>query len=175
MPLPHANLEGRSGLPRLLERPVDVNYGLNATGIAFGILQAHVGMSWLLVEERGFWPALSVTNRVFLAANVLGVGDRAPGSVGFWGADQLELTASYLFGQQLVYAGLGQYFDFQSPRLLLTPSLGVVVDPGAVDGWRLFIEGRYFAINQTKELVTVRWVPESRGALGVAMGLSYTF
>ena len=175
IPLPMANLEGRSGLPRLLDRPLDVNYGLNTTALAFGIVQGHLGASYLLVQEEGFRPALTLTNRLFLATNFPVASQRAPDSGGVWAADQIELTASYLLGNHLLYAGLGQYFDFTSPRLLLTPSLGILLAPGQAQRWRFSAEARYFAVNQINAFDAVRWAPEARGALGVGLGLSYTF
>lgn len=175
LPLPNAVIEGRSGLTYLNKRPLDLNYGLNATAIALGILQVHVGASWLLVGQRGAWPALSVTNRLFFGANILTTEDKAPGSTGAWGADQLELTASYMFGRQLVYLSLAEYLDFGAPDLLLTPALGTELDFGEKGGVKLGIEARYFAVNKRRDVRAVNWFPGSRGALGVGLGISYAF
>ena len=175
LPLPMTNLEYRRGARTLWDRPVDGSGGLNLTGLAFGVLQGHVGSTYLLVDEVGYFPALSMTNRLYFGTNVLASSSRAPGSTGFWGTHQVELVASRYLGQHLVYLGLGQYTDFGSPRLLLTPSFGFLFDPGAQRGWKFSVEGRYFAVNQRSELITIRWATEERGALGFGLGVSYGF
>ena len=42
-PMPNLNVEGRSGVTSFMDRPVELNYGLNVTGIAFGLGSAHIG------------------------------------------------------------------------------------------------------------------------------------
>ena len=176
IPLPNAVVEGRHGVTTVAERPLDVNYGLNLTGTAFGILQVHVGASYLIMAQKGSVPALSVSNRIFIASNLLGAADKADPDAKFWAADQLEITASWLLGDHLVYVGLGQYFDFGNPALTLTPSVGADFDPGETGGFRLHTELRYYAINQPHEVAAVTWVfPESVGALGFNFGFSYAF
>ena len=81
------------------------------------------------MAQKGSAPALSVSNRLFIASNLLGAGDKADPDAKFWAADQLELTASWLHGDHLLYVGLGQYFD-QKSRTHLTPSVGADFDPG---------------------------------------------
>lgn len=175
IPLPNAILEGRSGVGYIVERPIDLNYGLNLTAIGFGVAQLHLGASWLMFDQRGAIPALAVTDRLFVATNALTPQDKAPGSKQAWASDQIELSASWLLGQQLLYVSLSQYTDFGLPRLLLTPALGVMFDFGERDGFKLMLEGRYYAINQRKELTTIRWATDPRGALGVGIGVSYAF
>ena len=176
IPLPNAVVEGRHGVATIAERPLDINYGLNLTGTAFGILQVHVGTSYLIMAQKGSAPALSVSNRLFIASNLLGAGDKADPDTKFWAADQLELTASWLLGDHLLYVGLGQYFDFGNPALTLTPSVGADFDPGERGGFRLHTELRYYAINQPHKVAAVTWVfPESVGALGFNFGFSYAF
>ena len=175
VPLPNAILEGRSGLGYLRLRPLDLNYGLNATALAFGIAQLHVGASWLMLDQEGARPALSLTNRLFLATNALTPQDKAPGAKRAWGADQVELSASYLLGTQLVYLSLSQYVDFGLPQWVLTPALGAMFDFGRREGVKLMLEARYYGLNLTKEFTTVQWTTGPRGALGVGLGLSYAF
>ncbi|MEM1350628.1 MAG: hypothetical protein AAGI01_18850, partial [Myxococcota bacterium] len=113
LPVPNAVVEGRSGVSTLNSRPLDVNYGLNLTALPFGVFQAHVGASYLMLEQKGATPAVSVTDRFFLATNPLGVIGELPRSLGFWATNQLEFTASWMLGQQLLYIGIGQYTDFR--------------------------------------------------------------
>ena len=129
VPLPNAVLEGRHGITKVNERPLDVNYGLNLTAVAFGIVQMHVGASFLLAMQDGARPAISLSNRLFVATNLLGASDKVDPNAKFWASDQLEITASWLLGDHLVYVGLGQYFDFGNVELTLTPSLGAEFDP----------------------------------------------
>lgn len=175
VPLPGAVLEGRSGLTYLANKPVDLNYGINATAIGFGIAQLHLGASWLMLDQDGARPALSVTNRLFVGTNALTPQDKAPGTKQAWGADQLEVSASYLLGQQLVYLSIAQYTDFGLPDLLLTPALGAMFDFGELNGFKLMLEARYYAINKKKSLTTVEWSSAPRGGLGVGVGFSYAF
>lgn len=176
VPLPQVTLEGRSGLARPLDRPLDVNYGLGATALAFGIAQLHVGASWLLLDQLTKWaPALAITDRVFFATNYVSPADKVPGTRGVWGANQIELAASWALGQQLVYVSLAEYLDFGAPDLLLTPALGAQLDWGDPGGIALQFEGRWFAINKRTPIDTVQWWPDGRGALGVSIGVSYLF
>lgn len=176
IPLPNAIVEGRHGVTTVAERPLDINYGLNLTATAFGILQVHVGASYLIMPQDEASPALSVSNRLFLASNFLGAGDKADPDAKFWAANQLEFTASWLLGDHLLYVGLGQYIDFGNPELTLTPSLGADFDPGETGGFRIHTEVRYYAINQPHEVSAVKWVvPETAGALGFNFGFSYGF
>ncbi len=175
IPLPNAVVEGRSGIRYIRLKPLDINYGLNVTAAAFGIAQLHLGTSYLLLDENGFIPALSMTNRLFVATNALTPQDKAPGTKQAWGAHQLAFTASYMIKNQLIYLGLDQYTDFGLPQLLLTPSLGVEFDPGHAKDLKFHLEARYYAINKTKSLDTVEWTTHPRGAFGFGLGLSYTF
>ena len=176
VPLPNAIVEGRSGIATLRNRPLDLQYGLNATAIGFGIAQLHLGASYLLLEQENAIPAISLTNRIFFATNALTPQDKAPGTKQAWGAHQLELTASYLVKGQLLYLGVSQYTDLGYPQLLLSPALGVQFDPGEKKrGIQFLLEARYYAVNQTKELTTVSWTSAPRGAIGVGFGLSYKF
>jgi hypothetical protein len=176
VPLPNTVLEVRHGLPHLAQRPFEIGYGLNATALAFGVIQGHVGASWLLIDQSGAAPALAVTNRVFAATNLLGLPTRYDAVPQAWAADQLELTASWLAGQQLPYVSLSQYLDFGSPQLALTPAVGVVWDFREPDrGLTLQTEARWYAVNQTLFYDIVDRYPAHQGALGITVGLGMTF
>ncbi len=176
IPLPMVNLEGRSGITRLAHRPLDANYGLNLTPLAFGVLQGHVGSSWLIAPENGWLPSLSVTERIFFAANVFGRGEDAPGAFGLWGMNQLEIDVAHNIGEHFMWwAGLAQYLDFSDPALLLTPVLGLWFDPGGPGGLGVGIEGRWYAINRKPAVDTIDWKPGPNGAVGLALMVSYVF
>lgn len=176
IPIPSLVLEGRSGVTEVLERPLDVNYGLNATGLPFGILQVHAGTSWLALDQRGAVPALSVGARLYFANNLMAMGGKAEGSEAvFWLNNQWEVTGSWLVGQQLLYLGLAQYLDFGNPALTLTPFVGASFDPGAAGGLKIQVEARWFAVNQAPTYDAIRWFPETTGSLGGSLGVSYVF
>ena len=175
IPLPNMVFEGRSGLGTLSDKPYDINYGLNATALAFGIVQGHVGASWLMLKQSDAIPALSLTNRIYGAANFFNRADKFDDSVNFWGAHELEVTASWDWNQHLIYTGLAQYTDFGLPDLLLSPFVGTSFDHGDKDAFKWELELRWYAINATKELVNVNWFPETNGSLGINLGVSYAF
>ncbi len=175
LPLPNAIVEGKHGVVTLLERDLEINYGLNLTGLAFGVIQAHVGGAWELLAQDGWIPALSISNRVFLATNPLWLGPpRSETAVGFWGANQTELLASWKPGGQLLYTGIAQYLDFGAPSLLLTPILGTELDFG-LGGFRLQLEARYFALGRSTQATNLVWFPGGSGALGFSIGFGYHF
>ena len=166
IPLPNAVVEARHGLTRVADRPLDLSYGLNVTPLAFGLLQGHVGSSWLLFDQHGAAPALSLTDRVFFAV------DPAPQA---WAANQLEVTASWLAGNQLVYVSLSQYLDLPRPSLVLTPAVGAPLDPGEPGGLFVQPEVRYYGANLANDLNTIPWIPDGVGALGISIGLGSRF
>ncbi len=170
LPLPNAVLEGRSGLPRLLDRELDVNYGVNLSAIAFGQAGVHVGASWLLLEQQGWRPALSVSDRVYLYTNAF---DRTKAQREWWAATQVELTASYALGSHLVYFGAAEALDFRNPRLLLSPFIGLQAAP-ASDRVRFQLEARWHAMNALPEAQNVDWITPGRGAIGLNAGVAVT-
>jgi hypothetical protein len=175
IPLPNVIVQGRSGVAAPLDRPLDVNYGLNLTGLPFGLLYGHVGASWLLAHQNGAIPAVSFTDRIWFGTNVIGLGDRADKTPSGWGANQFEVDVSWMIGEQMIYVGLAQYVDFQSPALTLTPTLGATfdADPAKPGGVRLHLETRWFGANQRTGLDAVRWVGHPQGIFGASFGVSY--
>ncbi len=175
IPVPNLNLQGRHGLAKPLDRNLDIAYGLNLTALPFGILQGHVGVNWMLIHQNKAAPALAVTYNQFFATNGPGLPNKPRGEPGGWAANQIELNFSWLLNQQLIYAGIAQYFDFGSPNLTLTPSVGVVLDtsPKKDGGLRVHFDFRWYAVNQRDEYVTIRWVPPRQGAFGFGGGLSF--
>lgn len=170
LPLPNATLEGRSGLPRLLDREVDLNYGVNLTAIAFGQAGVHVGASWLLLDQQGWRPALSVSDRVYFYTNVL---DRTKATREWWAATQIELTASYALGSHLLYFGAAEALDFRNPGLLLSPFVGLQAATKS-DRVRFQLEGRWHAVNALPEAYNIDWISPGRGAIGVNAGVAVT-
>jgi hypothetical protein len=175
IPLPNVVVEGRHGVAELGTRPLDVGWGLNATALAFGIVSVHGGGSVLLAHQSGALPAVSVGNRLWLASNVLGTASRPDPVQQLWAADQLEVTASWLAGNQLPYLSLSEYLDFGNPALTLTPAAGCVFDFREPGGVVLQTEVRWYGLGVPDAASTVDWVPGSTGVLGVSVGLSKRF
>ncbi len=168
IPTPNAIVSFRSGLKPLWNRPFEIDYGFNLTAAAFGIGQTHVGVSWQLVKQAGWRPAITGTGRLFLATD----------AETFWSAKQEELLASWLFGQQLLYVGIGNYVElatWQERMIRLTPVVGLSLDPFAKDGFRFQLEWRWFAVNEEPETEAIEWIPADRGAYGLSFGFSYLF
>lgn len=177
LPIPLMNLQGRHGLPQLAKRNIDLTYGLNLIGLPFGILQGHVGMGWMLIEQRGAAPAFTISDKQFFATNALGLARKPAAKAEGWGANQVGIDFSWEIHRQVIYAGLTQYFDFGNPALTLTPSFGAVFDtsPETDGGLKMHVDFRWFAINQTDRYDAIRWFPRPQGAFGFGVGLSYVF
>ncbi|MDF1565897.1 MAG: hypothetical protein P1V51_22875 [Deltaproteobacteria bacterium] len=171
LPIPSANLQGRSGLPALAGRPFDLDYGLGLTPLAFGIVQGHVGAGWGLLEEKGALPALTPRLRLFWGVALPGGEGDAEGINGLWGTFELALLASWSFGSKhLLVVGLSDYLDPAYPSLMLTPTIGGRLALG--ERWALELDVRYFSINRRPDARTVVWFPGGTGALGAAISIS---
>lgn len=172
IPLPNLIVEGRSGLKPLAGRPLDVNYGLNLTGMAFGVVGLHAGGNWQLVEQDGPIPRLTVSDRLWLYNNYLDLR-KDSSQRRLWVVDQIEVTGSYSIDRSLVYFGFAEYLDFSMPELVFTPFLGTELRPSARVG--LQVEARYFGANQVKSVETVTWLSPGPGAIGLLLGFRYDF
>lgn len=177
LPLPNVVVEGRSGVASLADRPLDLNYGLNLTALPFGILQTHLGAGWLVAKPDGAIPALSWTNRFWMAANLFGAPTREVPRVDAWGAWQTQVDVSWDVGPHLVGFGLAQYTEFQEPVLTLTPRVGATfdTDPKRPDGVRLHVDAHWFGANQRRIARPVQFVGGGQGLVGVTLGVSYLF
>lgn len=172
IPLPNAVLEGRHGLPELASRPLDVHYGTNLTGWAYGVASVHAGASWMVVEPSGYRPALTVSDRLYFATNAIDARKPDPGA---WAMNQVELTTSWELRGQLVYLGLAQNLDFRDPRPLFSPFVGVGLDFGRPGGFGLQVEGRCLSPLLAPESTAVKWVHCGRGVVGANVGLTWRF
>lgn len=176
VPLPNAVVQGRSGVAELGGRPLDIDYGVNATAAAFYIAQGHLGVSHLLLDQNGAAPALAFTNRFWFGLDIPH-GDQLEGPPHALFIDQLEVNASWDLDGQLLHVGLAQYLDVNNPALTLTPSLGAAFDPApaSADGVRLHVETRWYGLTQQREIDTVRFVGGGQGMLGFSFGISGAF
>ena len=156
IPVPNLIVEGRSGLEPIAGKPVDVNYGINATAIAFGQLGLHGGASIHLVENSGWRPGLSVTERLHVYNNYL---DRTKPMETrmFWGLNELDVTASWALGRHRVYVGGSDIIDLADPELLVAPFMGVELQPE--DRRVCFqLESRVLGANFSPEIWDLTWL-----------------
>lgn len=174
IPLPNVVVEAKHGIAEIAQRPFELGYGLNVTGLPYGIVQGHIGVGYLLFDQAKARPALSLTKRTFFATNAAGASYRYVGRVQGWALDQFELTASWAPGQQLVYTSVSEYLDWGNPQLLLTPAVGAQLDPGEPGGFLVQPELRWYAFHRRAALDNVDWVGP-RGALGISLGFATTF
>lgn len=175
IPLPNVLVQGRSGIAAPLGHALDLNYGLDLTGLAFGVVPVEVGADWLLLDQGGAIPAVALTDRVWAATNAPGLPFKSNPELEFWGMDQIEVDASWLLHAQLVYVGVAEYLDFAEPKLALSPALGARFDPSPAHpgGLQIQAETRWYGVNLHKDLDTVRWVGGGQGIFGASLGVSW--
>jgi hypothetical protein len=171
IPLPNSVIEGRSGLITIAERPLDLNYGLYLTPIAFGQMGVHVGGSYLLWDQKDRLPALSLSDRLYFFHNYFDTAkpDYGRGSVF---VHQLEATLSYEIGSFLTYGGLANYADLSDLNLMLTPFLGAEL-PTGLDGFKLQLEARYYAANRSRLIESVKFYNFESGNGGFGMNFGF--
>lgn len=172
LPLPSLVLEGRSGVARPLDRPLEVQYGLNLTAVAFGMAQVHVGGAWLLLPQHGWIPAVALGTRLYAVDNHLDTS-KVPEARAFYALDQVEILASWDGRRALGYLGLAQYTDLFDPSLLLTPVVGGQLHLG--ERWDVQVELRHYAINQRSLHSAFDWLTWGPGALGGNLAVSRRF
>jgi hypothetical protein len=170
IPMPNATVEGRHGIIEDL----DINYGIHLLPTAYGNPGGHVGATFLVVDEKAFFPALSVGNRLYAFSNLIdGRVDLERRGVFFM--HQLDLTASYEIWDQLLYGGVTHYLPFNNPGLFLAPFFGVEFQPG-IDWIRPYLELRYLAPYINNHFAAVDYItPFGHGAVNLSFGVAWHF
>ncbi len=163
IPVPNLIVEGRSGLEPIGGKPVDVNYGVNALAAAFGLMGLHGGATVHFLEQDGARPALSVTESVHFYNNWLDNTKPKESRKG-WGLNELDVTASWNMGHHLFYLGGSDIIDMADPELLVSPFLGVVLQPEE-RRFRFQVESRLLGANFSPEVWDLSWL--SPGASSV--------
>ena len=172
IPLPNIVVEGQSGLSPVQGRPLDVNYGINTTALAFGTIGLHGGVSHLLLEQNGGAPSLSVTERLHFYNNWLDNTKDSDMRKAFF-LNQVDLTAGWNVKRHLGYVGVANYLDIADPELTFAPFAGVQLNSKK----RFFLqaETRYLAINRQPEIVDVPFATFGYGALSITGSVGFTF
>jgi hypothetical protein len=159
IPIPNLVIEGRTGLKPLGDRPVDINYGVNLTTLAFGTLGMHGGGSIHLIEQGagGYSPAISITERIHLYDNHLD-WTKLRATRATWVANELDLTMSWAIKvNHLIYLGVTDALDFADPELLIGPFIGTELRPGGGSfAWQ--VESRWVGANFSPEVYDVDWL-----------------
>lgn len=156
IPVPNLILEARSGVEPVAGMPVDINYGLNATTLAFGLVGVHGGASIHLLENEGWRPGLSVTEKLHLYNNYLDFSKPAETRT-YWGINEFDVTASWAIGNHRLYIGGSDILDLADPELLVAPFAGVELTPGG-DGPSFQIESRILGANFSPEIWDLTWL-----------------
>ena len=171
IPLPNSVIEGRSGLINIGERPLDLNYGLYLTPIAFGQMGVHLGGSYLLWDQKDNLPALSLSDRLYFFHNYFDIEKPVYGRGSVF-VHQLEATLSYELGSFLTYGGLANYSDLSDLNLMLSPFIGAEL-PTGLDGFRIQLEARYYAANQYRLIESVKFYNFETGYGGFGMNMGF--
>ncbi len=175
VPLPNVVVGARSGVTRIADRPFDLGYGMNLTGLPFGIVALHGDAGWLMVDQNGGVPAFTVRNKLFFTSNFAASGKVEGAPKGVWAADEIDLIASWKVKETVVYGSIGQVFDFSNPELILVPAVGASIDFGEPGGFKFQPEVRWWAINRTTHQRNVAWIPSNPGAIGIHLGVASQF
>lgn len=175
VPLPNVVVGGRSGITRIADRPFDLGYGMNLTGLPFGIVALHGDAGWLMLDQKGAVPAFTVRNKLFLSSNFAASGKVEGAPRGVWAADEIDLIASWKVDETILYGSIGQVFDFSNPELILVPAVGASIDFGKQGGFKLQPEVRWWGVNRTTNQRNVQWIPARPGAIGVHLGFATQF
>jgi len=172
IPVPNLIIEGKSGLSPLRGKPLDVNYGLNSTALAFGTIGVHAGVSQLMLEQKGWIPSVAVTERVHLYNNFLDTTKPKETRKAYL-LNQIDLTLGWDVQRHIAYAGLANYIDVADPELNIAPFAGFQYQSKG----RFFgqVEARYLAANRQPDIVDVSFLGGNRGALSTTFSMGWTF
>ena len=124
IPAPMLLVEARSGLKPVGAMPLDLNYGLNLTTLAFGDIGIHGGASLHIAQPEGWRPGLVLTERLHVYNNFLDVTKPAE-SRRLWGINEFDVTATWAINDQRVYFGFTDALDLRDPELLIGPFVGI--------------------------------------------------
>lgn len=162
VPLPYSVLRYRWGILNRLEGHV----GVHTTMAFFRTLGVDVGLSYLLLDQKKWQPALCVGVNPTAWINPFnpdGVGARP----------EAEAAASwYLSPQLLLYIGAQAFFQLEEPYVPWAALIGTEVRIGKAIG--LGIEVKWYAPLENSDFRVVNFPlsPADQGALGVVLGVS---
>ena len=172
IPVPNLVLEGRSGMSRIGGHPFDVNYGLNLTAGAFGVMGIHGGSSLGLSAGEGWIPSIAVTERLFINHNYFDITKESETrDISF--VNQLDVTFGWALGDHLLYAGLTDYVDFGNPTLLLGPFLGAEIRPWDRD-FLFQLEVRHMGATFEPEMADVDFLTTGTGVIAFTFSVGWT-
>jgi hypothetical protein len=176
IPVPNLIVERRSGLAPVQEMPLDVNYGINLTSIAFGQAGVHTGASLHLFKGEGWIPSMSLTERIHVYSNHFDTTKPAETRLP-WGLNEADFTLSWALGNHFVYGGASNVVDFADPELLVSPFAGVEFYPNG-KSLGIQLEARLHGANFSPDIWDVTWLNVGEepgwGMLAVTAGVSWT-
>jgi hypothetical protein len=168
IPTPNLVVEGVSGRAPFLNRPTDINYGVNMTALAFGVVGTHFGSSLLIFGADGARPNFSIADRFYLYSNHFDT-TKPEESRQLYMMDQIDLTTSWPISRHLAYTGVGTYVDFADPEFILAPFVGMELRSQK----RFFFqwEVRHLGVNRQPDVVDVTFASIA-GQGGISTTLS---
>jgi hypothetical protein len=160
LPLPLTSAGASYGLGERF----DVSAHAHLTALAFGVAGVDLGSTYLVTEQRGLLPTLSLTGRLYGFTNV-----RTLSSAAF---AQVAGTASYRVTPWLSpYLSVDGLLQLAEVPVIPTLAVGLAAELGR---FSVQLEGRWFAPHASAEFRTVRWIaPAGQGAFGPVLSLSY--
>lgn len=152
----------------LAER-VDVAAHAHLTTLSFGVAGLDVGGDWLVLEQKGAVPAVSLGGRLYGFGSVLAARTFSPRAY-------LEVSPalSYLLGGRfLSYVSGTGLVQFAGGRPLLAVAVGEEV---RLEPWGVQLEARWYQPGDAASLHAADWITlRGQGALGVVLGVRYRF
>ena len=175
IPAPMLLVEARSGLKPLGRMPLDANYGLNLTTLAFGDIGLHGGASLHIAQPDSWRPGLVITERLHVYNNFLDI-TKPVESRKLWGINEFDITATWALNDQRFYLGVTDALDLSDPELLVGPFFGIDL-LGKKRRAGFHFETRLQAINFSPEVQDVTWVSlgeaPGNGVVQVSLGASW--
>jgi hypothetical protein len=162
LPLPYSVLRYRWGILNRLEGHI----GVHTTMAFFGTLGVDVGLSYLLLDQKGWRPAICVGVNPTAWINPFnrdGVGARP----------EAEAAASwYLSPRLLFYTGAQAFFQLEEPYVPWAALIGTEVRVGKAIG--LGVEVKWYATLEDSDFRVVGFPlsPADQGALGAVVGIN---
>ena len=170
MPLPNLVVEGKTGLDPVGDHPLEVNYGINTTALAFGIVGFHGGVTTLLSEQKGWVPSVSVMERLHFYNNYLDT-TKPSETRGAFALNQVDVTLGWDIKRHVGYVGMANYLDLMDPELNMTPFAGFAYQTKKRFFWQL--ETRYMAMNRKQDIDDVAIYGGERGGFAATVSAGW--
>lgn len=156
VPLLLSTVGARAGLVDRLDVSLHTHITTLAAYKLFGL---DAGLGWLVFDQKGFWPAVDLSARVYLFTDF----QQAQG------AAEVSVSASWLLGEHVMpYLNFTVWVDALAGAAHLAPGLGVEFRVGR---FAIIPELRWYAPETSARGASVEWLSVfKQGALGLVLG-----